>query len=47
LAAPLISGDEVIGVLEAINKIGNDGFDKEDEQMLAAIADEVALARRE
>jgi sigma-B regulation protein RsbU (phosphoserine phosphatase) len=44
LAAPLISGDEVIGVLEAINKIGNDGFDKEDEQMLAAIADEVALA---
>jgi hypothetical protein len=44
LAAPLISGDEAIGVLEAINKIGNDGFDREDEQMLAAIADEVALA---
>ncbi len=44
LAVPLISGDEVIGVIEAINKIGGNGFDKEDEQMLAAIADEVALA---
>jgi hypothetical protein len=44
LAAPLISGDEAIGVIEAINKIGGDGFDREDEQMLTAIADEVALA---
>ncbi|MDH3929709.1 MAG: GAF domain-containing protein [Deltaproteobacteria bacterium] len=44
LAAPLISGEEVIGVIEAINKIGNDGFDQEDERMLLAIADEVALA---
>ncbi len=44
MAAPLISGEEVIGVIEAINKIGNDGFDQEDERMLLAIADEVALA---
>ena len=44
LATPLISGEEVVGVIEAINKIGDDGFDKEDAQILAAIADEVALA---
>ena len=44
LATPLISGEEVVGVIEAINKFGDDGFDKEDAQILAAIADEVALA---
>lgn len=44
LAIPLISGEELVGVIEAINKIGNDGFDKEDTQILSAIADEVALA---
>ena len=44
LATPLISGEEIVGVIEAINKIGEDGFDQEDAQILAAIADEVALA---
>ena len=44
LATPLISGEEAVGIIEAINKIGDDGFDKEDAQILAAIADEVALA---
>jgi hypothetical protein len=44
LATPLIAGEEAVGVIEAINKIGDDGFDKEDAQILAAIADEVALA---
>jgi putative methionine-R-sulfoxide reductase with GAF domain len=44
LATPLISGGETVGVIEAINKIGDDGFDKEDAQILSAIADEVALA---
>ena len=44
LAAPLISGDETVGVVEAINKIGNGGFSEEDKQLLSAIADEVALA---
>ncbi len=44
LATPLISGEETVGVIEAINKIGDDGFDKEDAQILSAIADEVALA---
>jgi hypothetical protein len=44
LAAPIISGDEMIGVIEAINKIGKRGFDEDDKQVLTAIADEVALA---
>jgi GAF domain-containing protein len=44
LATPLVSGEEAVGVLEAINKIGGQSFDKEDAQILAAIADEVALA---
>ncbi|UCG20405.1 MAG: GAF domain-containing protein [Deltaproteobacteria bacterium] len=44
LAAPLISGDETVGVLNAINKIGKEGFDEEDKRLLTAIADEVALA---
>ena len=44
LATPLISGEETVGVIEAINKIGDDGFNKEDAQILSAIADEVALA---
>ena len=44
LAAPLISGDETVGVVEAINKIGKDGFDERDKRLLTAIADEVALA---
>ena len=44
LAAPLISGDETVGVVEAINKIGDGGFSEEDKQLLSAIADEVALA---
>jgi len=43
LATPLISGEEIVGVIEAINKIEGQ-FDKEDGQILAAIADEVALA---
>ena len=44
LATPIISGDEVIGVIEAINKIGKSGFDDDDTRVLTAIADEVALA---
>jgi hypothetical protein len=44
LAAPLISGDETVGVIEAVNKVGKDGFGEEDKRLLTAIADEVALA---
>jgi len=44
LSAPLISGDETVGIINAINKTGNRYFHKEDDQILSAIADEVALA---
>ena len=44
LAAPLISGEECIGVIEAINKVGGDCFNQQDKRILMSIADEVALA---
>jgi GAF domain-containing protein len=44
ISAPLISGDEKVGVINAINKMETNFFDKEDDQVLSAIADEVALA---
>lgn len=44
LSAPLISGDEIVGVINAINKIETKFFDQADDQALSAIADEVALA---
>ena len=44
LAAPLIAGDEPVGILNAINKMETKYFDKEDDQILSAIADEVAYA---
>ena len=44
ISAPLISGNEKVGVINALNKIENKFFDKEDDQILSAIADEVALA---
>jgi len=44
ISAPLISGEEKVGVINAINKIDDKKFDKEDDQVLSAIADEVALA---
>ncbi|MGA7146179.1 MAG: GAF domain-containing protein [Desulfobacterales bacterium] len=44
IAAPLIAGEEIVGVLNAVNKIETKFFDKEDDQILSAIADEVAMA---
>jgi len=44
LAAPLIAGEELVGILNAINKIETKFFDKNDDQILSAIADEIALA---
>jgi len=44
IAAPLIAGEEPVGVLNAINKIETKFFNKEDDQILSAIADEIALA---
>jgi len=44
LAAPLIAGEEPVGILNAINKIETKFFDQNDDQILSSIADEVALA---
>jgi hypothetical protein len=44
IAAPLIAGEESVGVLNAINKIETKFFTKEDDQILSSIADEIALA---
>jgi putative methionine-R-sulfoxide reductase with GAF domain len=44
LSAPLISGNEKVGVINAVNKLNGHFFDKEDDQVISAIADEVALA---
>ena len=44
IAAPLFAGEEPVGVLNAVNKIETKFFDREDDQILSAIADEVAYA---
>ncbi len=44
LSAPLISGNEKVGIINAVNKLEGYFFDKEDDQVLSAIADEVAMA---
>ena len=44
ISAPLISGNEKVGIINAVNKLEGNLFSKEDDQVLSAIADEVALA---
>ena len=44
ISAPLISGNEKVGVINAVNKIETNFFTKEDDQILSSIGDEVALA---
>jgi hypothetical protein len=44
LAATVIAGGEKVGVIEAINKVGENGFSEADKRILMAIADEVGLA---
>lgn len=44
VAAPMFTGGEPVGVLNAINKVETKYFNKVDDQILSAIADEVALA---
>ena len=44
LAAPVIAGEEKVGVIEAINKVGENGFSEHDKRILMGIADEVGLA---
>jgi signal transduction histidine kinase len=44
LAIPLLVKDEAIGVLEVANKIGQNFFTSEDEELLAAFASQAAVA---
>jgi putative methionine-R-sulfoxide reductase with GAF domain len=44
IAAPLIAGEEAVGVLNAVNKIETKFFNKDDDQILSAISDEIAMA---
>jgi GAF domain-containing protein len=44
LAAPLLSGDRVIGVMEVLDKISAPAFGLDDMEMLGLFADQAALA---
>ncbi len=44
ICAPVKIKEKVIGVLEAINKQGEEGFDQEDNYLLTSLADQVAIA---
>jgi sigma-B regulation protein RsbU (phosphoserine phosphatase) len=46
IALPLTAGEERIGVLEVLNKIGGDGFLEEERMLLLSIAEEIAFAIR-
>jgi len=44
LAIPLNTRNKVIGVLEAINKMGEEGFTEEDTELMSVLADQAAVA---
>ncbi len=44
ICVPVKVKEKIIGVLEAINKKGKKGFDKEDLSLLTSLADQVAIA---
>jgi putative methionine-R-sulfoxide reductase with GAF domain len=46
IAIPLVAGDEHIGVLEVLNKMGEDSFTEEECLLLFSIAEEIAFAIR-
>jgi len=46
IVVPLTAGEEKIGILEIINKIGAPGFSQEEHHLLRSIADEIAFAIR-
>ena len=47
LAAPLLSGEQVIGVLEVLDKIQADSFGMHDMELMGLFAQQAALAIRE
>jgi GAF domain-containing protein len=44
LAVPLVSGDNVFGVIEVLDKVNGDSFGMEDIAILSLLADQAALA---
>ena len=46
IAVPLAIGEEVIGVLEVLNKVDAPSFTQDEHMLLLSIADEIALAIR-
>jgi GAF domain-containing protein len=46
IVVPLTAGEEKIGILEIINKIGAPGFSQAEHHLLRSIADEIAYAIR-
>ena len=44
LVVPLTAGTKTLGVLGIVNKIGADSFSKNDQSLLSALADQVAIA---
>lgn len=44
LAVPMVRRGELVGVLEVINKKGNTGFDKDDQNLFGMIASQAAIA---
>jgi signal transduction histidine kinase len=44
LAVPMIRRGELVGVLEVINKLDADGFDREDQELIRIIASQAAIA---
>jgi PAS domain S-box-containing protein len=46
VAIPLVAGDEKVGVLEVLNKAGDEPFYEDDRLLLESIAEEIAFAIR-
>ena len=46
VAIPLVAGQEQVGVLEVLNKVGEDGFVEDERLLLLLIAEEIAFAIR-
>jgi len=46
IAVPLVAGEEPVGVLEVLNKVGDGRFTDDERQLLELIADEIAFAIR-
>ena len=46
VAIPLVAGDEKIGILEVLNKAGDEPFYEDDRLLLQSIAEEIAFAIR-